>query len=123
MTTPANPTNTADKTDTTAKTPAQGGAQSKTSATPSAAAKATPKTSGTTATASAPTANTQNGTLPKVRITYVKSVIGYNHKQRDTIKSLGFHRLNQTVEHTATPEIRGMINRVSHLVRVEEVGA
>ncbi len=117
MTTPANPTNKADKTE--AKAPAHGGAPG---ATPGATRGAS-KASGTTATASAPVKGAQNGTLPKVRITYVKSVIGYNHKQRDTIKSLGFHRLNQTVEHTATPEIRGMINRVSHLVRVEEVGA
>jgi large subunit ribosomal protein L30 len=122
MSTPANPTSKSDKTETRAKTPAQGGAQAKATAAPSAT-KAAPKTSGTTATASAPANGAQSGTLPKVRITYVKSVIGYNHKQRDTIKSLGFHRLNQTVEHTATPEIRGMINRVTHLVRVEEVGA
>ncbi len=110
MTTPANPRNKADKTETKAKTP-------------SAATKAPAKTNGTTASAKTPSVSAQKGTLPKVRITYVKSVIGYNQKQRDTIKSLGFRRLNQTVEHTATPEIRGMINRVSHLVRVEEVEA
>jgi large subunit ribosomal protein L30 len=57
----------------------------------------------------------------KLRITYVKSVIGYSQKQRDTITGLGLRRLHQSVEHTDTPEIRGMVNKVSHLVRVEEV--
>jgi large subunit ribosomal protein L30 len=60
-------------------------------------------------------------TMAKLRITYVKSVIGYSQRQRDTIKSLGLRRLHQSVEHTDTPEIRGMVNKVSHLVRVEEV--
>ncbi len=60
-------------------------------------------------------------TTAKLRITYVKSVIGYSQRQRDTIKSLGLRRLHQSVEHTDTPEIRGMVNKVSHLVRVEEV--
>ena len=57
----------------------------------------------------------------KLRITYRKSTIGYNKKQRATIQALGFRKLNQTVEHNDTPEIRGMINRVNHLVMVEEV--
>jgi large subunit ribosomal protein L30 len=59
--------------------------------------------------------------MARLRITYVKSVIGYSQRQRDTIKSLGLRRLHQSVEHTDTPEIRGMVNKVSHLVRVEEV--
>jgi len=56
----------------------------------------------------------------KLRITYVKSAIGYNKRQKGTIEALGFRRLYQTVEHQDTPIIRGMINRVSHLVEVEE---
>ncbi len=76
---------------------------------PQPAGKPQPAKTGTTASA---------GIL---RITYVKSVIGYSQKQRDTIQSLGLHRLHQSVEHRGTPEIRGMINKVSHLVRVEEV--
>jgi large subunit ribosomal protein L30 len=59
--------------------------------------------------------------LATLRITYVKSVIGYSQRQRATIRGLGLRRLHQTVEHRATPEIRGMVNKVSHLVRVEEV--
>jgi large subunit ribosomal protein L30 len=51
----------------------------------------------------------------------VKSAIGYNKRQKSTIKALGLRKLNQTVEHDDTPVIRGMVNSVSHLVAVEEV--
>jgi large subunit ribosomal protein L30 len=57
----------------------------------------------------------------KLRITYRKSTIGYSKKQRATIRALGLRKLHQTVEHSDSPEIRGMINRVDHLVMVEEV--
>lgn len=56
-----------------------------------------------------------------LRITYSKSAIGYDKTQKATIKALGFRKLNQTVEHADTPDIRGMVNKVSHLVTVEEV--
>ncbi len=56
-----------------------------------------------------------------LEITYRKSAIGYNHVQKDTIRKLGFRRLNQTVSHTDSPDVRGMIARVSHLVMVREV--
>ncbi|NLF64425.1 MAG: 50S ribosomal protein L30 [Chloroflexi bacterium] len=56
----------------------------------------------------------------KLRITYVKSAIGYNEKQKATIRALGFRKLNQTVELEDNPAIRGMVNKVSHLVTVEE---
>ncbi len=56
----------------------------------------------------------------KLQITYKKSAIGYNKRQKATIKALGFRKLNQTVIHDNTPVIRGMINRVSHLVEVME---
>ncbi|MCB8922586.1 MAG: 50S ribosomal protein L30 [Ardenticatenaceae bacterium] len=59
--------------------------------------------------------------MTKLRITYQKSAIGYNEKQKATIKALGFRKLNQTVEHEDTAVIRGMIDKVSHLVQVEEV--
>jgi large subunit ribosomal protein L30 len=59
--------------------------------------------------------------MSKLRVTYVKSSIGYNKRQKSTIKALGFRKLNQIIEHDDTPEIRGMINSVSHLVAVEEV--
>ena len=59
--------------------------------------------------------------MSKLRVTYVKSSIGYNKRQKSTVKALGLRKLNQTVEHDDTPVIRGMINSVSHLVAVEEV--
>lgn len=59
--------------------------------------------------------------MAKLRIKYSKSTIGYNGKQKATIKALGFRKLNQVVEHDDTAVIRGMIFKVSHLVTVEEV--
>jgi large subunit ribosomal protein L30 len=58
--------------------------------------------------------------MTKLRITYSKSAIGYNKRQKATIKALGFTKLNQTVQHDDSPQIRGMVNKVSHLVTVEE---
>ena len=57
----------------------------------------------------------------KLRITYVRSAIGYNVRQKRTIRSLGLHRLGDQVEHEDNEAIRGMIRRVRHLVQVEEV--
>jgi large subunit ribosomal protein L30 len=59
------------------------------------------------------------GTL---RLTWKKSFIGYPQDQRNTIKSLGFTRLNQTIEKPDTPSIRGMVHKVRHLVHVEGEG-
>jgi large subunit ribosomal protein L30 len=59
--------------------------------------------------------------MAKLKITYKKSGIGYKEDQKRTIKALGLRKLNQTVEHDDTAVIRGMINKVSHLVAVEEV--
>jgi large subunit ribosomal protein L30 len=55
-----------------------------------------------------------------LRITLVKSPIGYTQRQKDTVRALGLRRMNQTVEHGDTPVIRGMVAKVSHLVQVEE---
>lgn len=57
----------------------------------------------------------------KLRITYTKSAIGYKKDQKGTIRALGLRKLNQVVEQEDTAVIRGMINKVSHLVSVEEV--
>jgi large subunit ribosomal protein L30 len=59
--------------------------------------------------------------MPTLRIKYVKSAIRCPKDQKDTIRSLGFRKLQQTVEHQDQPTIRGMIRKVSHLVTVEEV--
>ena len=56
----------------------------------------------------------------KLRITQVRSSIGANPKQRGTLRALGLKRINHTVEHPDRPEIRGMVAKVPHLVRVEE---
>jgi len=55
-----------------------------------------------------------------LRITLVKSRIGSKPKQRGTLRALGLRRIDQTVELPDRPEIRGMIAKVPHLVRVEE---
>lgn len=54
-------------------------------------------------------------------ITWVKSSIGYSKRQKATIRALGLRRLGDSVEQEDTPVIRGMIDKVSHLVEVEEV--
>ncbi len=58
--------------------------------------------------------------MTKLRITWIKSSIGYNETQKRTITALGFHRLNQSVIQDDSMPIRGMINKVRHLVKVEE---
>jgi len=57
----------------------------------------------------------------KLRITWVKSDIGYSRRQKGTIRALGFRRLGDVVEQANTPTIRGMVDKVSHLVSVEEI--
>lgn len=61
--------------------------------------------------------------MSRLRITYVKSSIGYSRDQGRTIRALGLRRLNHIVEHEDTPSLRGMLHKVRHLVRVEEVAA
>jgi large subunit ribosomal protein L30 len=58
-----------------------------------------------------------------LRITWTKSSIGYSKRQKGTIQALGLRRLGHSVEHTDTPVIRGMVDKVKHLVEVQEVGA
>ncbi|MBM3659982.1 MAG: 50S ribosomal protein L30 [Actinobacteria bacterium] len=55
-----------------------------------------------------------------IRVTMVKSMIGTKPKHRGTMRALGLRRIDQTVELPDRPEIRGMIAKVPHLVRVEE---
>lgn len=56
-----------------------------------------------------------------LKITQVKSVIGFPADQRGTVRALGLKRINDTVTQADTPVIRGMIFKVKHLVKVEEV--
>ena len=55
-----------------------------------------------------------------VRVKLVRSPIGYSQRQKRTAQALGLKKINQTVEHPDNPQIRGMINRILHLVEVEE---
>ncbi len=55
-----------------------------------------------------------------LKVKWVKSAIGYSVRQKKTVRALGLRRLGQIVEHDDTPVIRGMINKVSHLVQVVE---
>jgi len=56
----------------------------------------------------------------KLQITLVRSPIGYSKKQKNTLKALGLMRINQIVTHKNNDALRGMIEKVSHLVTVEE---
>jgi large subunit ribosomal protein L30 len=59
----------------------------------------------------------------KLRITYVKSGIGYSGRQKGTLRALGLKRLGDVVEHEDSPVVRGMVQKVIHLVEVEETSA
>jgi|TARA_B100001750_G_C15434577_1_gene560170 large subunit ribosomal protein L30 len=56
-----------------------------------------------------------------LKIIQIKSPIGYKQKAKTTLKALGLRKIHQSVEHVDSPAIRGMINRVNYLVKVEEV--
>jgi len=55
-----------------------------------------------------------------LRVTLVRSPIGYTKDQKATVRALGIHRMHQTVEHKDNPAVRGMIHKIIHLVKVEE---
>ena len=58
--------------------------------------------------------------MAKIKVTQVRSAMDKGKKQRGTIRALGLKRLGHSVVHEDKPEIRGMINAVAHLVKVEE---
>jgi len=57
----------------------------------------------------------------KLQITYVCSAIGVSIRQKGTVRALGLKRLGDVVQHDDTPVVRGMVDKVRHLVQVEEV--
>jgi large subunit ribosomal protein L30 len=59
--------------------------------------------------------------MGKIRVTQVRSRIGQTVRQKRTLDALGLTRMHKTVEHEATPQIKGMVTKVLHLVTVEEV--
>ena len=58
--------------------------------------------------------------MAKIKIRQIKSQIGRLKNQKRTLEALGLRKMNQVVEHEATPQILGMINKVKHLISVEE---
>ncbi|MDN5725467.1 MAG: 50S ribosomal protein L30 [Propionibacteriales bacterium] len=59
--------------------------------------------------------------MPRLKVSQVKSGIGCKQNQRETLRTLGLKRIGDVAAHEDRPEVRGMINTVSHLVTVEEV--
>ncbi|WP_196890593.1 50S ribosomal protein L30 [Aureivirga marina] len=59
--------------------------------------------------------------MAKIRVTKVRSEINRPQDQKRTLEALGLRKMNQVVEHDATPAILGMVNKVKHLISVEEV--
>lgn len=59
--------------------------------------------------------------MAKVRITQVRSKNGRPERQKRTLEALGIHKLNHSVEHEATPQIMGMVEKVRHLVKIENI--
>jgi len=55
-----------------------------------------------------------------LHVTLVKSPIGYTKDQKATVRALGLRRMNQTIEHKDSPAIRGMLNKIIHLIKIEE---
>ena len=61
--------------------------------------------------------------MAKLKITQVRSTIGAPKRQKGTMEALGLRRPHQTVEHEDSPQLRGMLDKVRHLVAVEEAGS
>lgn len=59
--------------------------------------------------------------MKRIRIQLVRSIIDEPHRNKKTVKALGLRKLNSVVEHQATPQILGMVRKVHHLVKVEEI--
>jgi large subunit ribosomal protein L30 len=59
--------------------------------------------------------------MAKIRITQVKSKNGHPERQKRTLAALGIRKLNHSVEHEATPQILGMLEKVKHLVKIENI--
>jgi large subunit ribosomal protein L30 len=59
--------------------------------------------------------------MAKIRITQIKSKNGKPERQKRTLEALGIHKLNHSVEHEATPQILGMVDKIRHLIKVESI--
>jgi large subunit ribosomal protein L30 len=59
--------------------------------------------------------------MAKIRITQVRSKNGRPERQKRTLEALGIHKMNHSVEHEATPQILGMVEKVRHLIKIENI--
>jgi large subunit ribosomal protein L30 len=59
--------------------------------------------------------------MSKIKVTLVKSSIGSTKRQKATLAALGLKKMQQTIEHEATPQVLGMVNKMKHLLKVEEL--
>lgn len=59
--------------------------------------------------------------MEKIKVTLVRSKIGATKRQKRTVQALGLRKISSSAEHTATPQILGMVNKVNHLVKVEKI--
>lgn len=59
--------------------------------------------------------------MAKIKVTQLRSKIGSSARQKKTLEALGLKRINHSVEHEATPQIMGMVEKVKHLISIEEV--
>jgi large subunit ribosomal protein L30 len=59
--------------------------------------------------------------MAKIRITQIKSKNGKPERQKRTLAALGIHKMHHSVEHEATPQILGMVEKVRHLIKIEEI--
>ncbi len=59
--------------------------------------------------------------MAKIRITQIRSKIGSNQRQKNTLEALGLKKISSSVEAEATPQILGMVNKVRHLLKVEDI--
>ena len=59
--------------------------------------------------------------MTKVKLTLVKSVIDRSKRQKDTVRALGLRKMNHSVEHVVNHQIKGMIDKVAHLITIEEI--
>ena len=94
--------------------------EKKTSTKKATTAKTTTKSTSTTKEA-VKTTKTAKEAKKSIKVTLVKSYIGYNKDQARTVKALGLNKMNSSNELVDNPCVRGMINKVKHLVRVEEM--
>jgi len=65
--------------------------------------------------------DTQGAKPKSLRITLVRSPLGNTQRHKDTVRALGLHRMHQTVEQLDSPQVRGMLAKVAHMVKVEVI--